>query len=263
MTHSHGARTRRTSAARCASAPTRATSVLDPVLPRPRRRQPLRRRRLVLPLVGGGQSGADDRRAGAAGRRPHHSDRSQATESARESSIVQSRRHHRVRLQQGRAVLLGRLRLPAGRRRRHAARARARRSSASTRRAGTCKIGWIRVPGGAVLEIFEFQPQQPPQPVVVEPRRPDAHLVQRPQHPEVVRLPGQRRASSASAGRSGRRAATRSSSSRDFDGNLIEMMDLGYMYHVLNWLGRSAAGSSGGGCTSSTTRTDPPCAQGS
>src|SRR5215210_1048520 len=25
-----------------------------------------------------------------------------------------------------------------------------------------CKIGWIRVPGGAVLEIFEFQPQLPP-----------------------------------------------------------------------------------------------------
>ena len=25
----------------------------------------------------------------------------------------------------------------------------------------TCKIGWIRCPGGAVLEIFEFQPQQP------------------------------------------------------------------------------------------------------
>ena len=29
----------------------------------------------------------------------------------------------------------------------------------------TCKIGWIRVPGGGVLEIFEFQPQQPPGPV--------------------------------------------------------------------------------------------------
>ena len=29
-------------------------------------------------------------------------------------------------------------------------------------RAPTCKIGWIRVPGGGVLEIFEFQPQQPP-----------------------------------------------------------------------------------------------------
>ena len=28
-----------------------------------------------------------------------------------------------------------------------------------------CKIGWIRVPGGAVLEIFEFQPQLPPRAV--------------------------------------------------------------------------------------------------
>ena len=26
----------------------------------------------------------------------------------------------------------------------------------------SCKIGWIRVPGGGVLEIFEFTPQQPP-----------------------------------------------------------------------------------------------------
>ena len=25
----------------------------------------------------------------------------------------------------------------------------------------TCKIGWIRVPGGGTLEIFEFQPQLP------------------------------------------------------------------------------------------------------
>ena len=25
-----------------------------------------------------------------------------------------------------------------------------------------CKIGWIRVPGGAVLEIFHFEPKQPP-----------------------------------------------------------------------------------------------------
>jgi catechol 2,3-dioxygenase-like lactoylglutathione lyase family enzyme len=28
--------------------------------------------------------------------------------------------------------------------------------------APTCKIGWIRIPGGATIEIFEFQPQQPP-----------------------------------------------------------------------------------------------------
>ena len=25
--------------------------------------------------------------------------------------------------------------------------------------APSCKIGWVRVPGGAILEIFEFQPQ--------------------------------------------------------------------------------------------------------
>ena len=28
------------------------------------------------------------------------------------------------------------------------------------------KIGWIRVPGGGVLEIFEFQPQLPPAAIV-------------------------------------------------------------------------------------------------
>src|SRR5262245_58106121 len=27
--------------------------------------------------------------------------------------------------------------------------------------APTSKIGWIRVPGGAVLDIFQFKPQQP------------------------------------------------------------------------------------------------------
>ena len=26
--------------------------------------------------------------------------------------------------------------------------------------APTCKVGWIRVPGGGVLEIFEFDPQK-------------------------------------------------------------------------------------------------------
>jgi catechol 2,3-dioxygenase-like lactoylglutathione lyase family enzyme len=28
--------------------------------------------------------------------------------------------------------------------------------------APSCKIGWIRVPGGATIEIFEFAPRQPP-----------------------------------------------------------------------------------------------------
>ena len=101
------------------------------------------------------------------------------------------------------------------------------------RRSRSCKIGWIRVPGGAVLEIFEFQPQLPPRRGAVEPRRPDAHL-----------------ASTSATCRSG--TTTWSSKgvecvsqpersprghsfffAKDFDGNLIELMDLGYMYYVL------------------------------
>jgi catechol 2,3-dioxygenase-like lactoylglutathione lyase family enzyme len=31
--------------------------------------------------------------------------------------------------------------------------------------APACRIGWIRVPGGGILEIFEFQPQLPPRSV--------------------------------------------------------------------------------------------------
>jgi catechol 2,3-dioxygenase-like lactoylglutathione lyase family enzyme len=27
---------------------------------------------------------------------------------------------------------------------------------------GTCRIGWIRIPGGSVIEIFHFEPQLPP-----------------------------------------------------------------------------------------------------
>ena len=42
-----------------------------PVLPDPRRREPVRRGRVVLPVVGGGEPGPDHRRPGPAGRRPH------------------------------------------------------------------------------------------------------------------------------------------------------------------------------------------------
>ena len=134
-------------------------SVLDPFCRDARRRESVRRRRVVLPVVGGREPGTDDRRAGAAGRRSHQATISQEL---RESALVQPRRHHRVGLQPGGAGSTGTC--------------SAVRSSASpTRRpiacaaffgvdapAPTCKIGWIRVPGGAMLEIFEFQPQQPP-----------------------------------------------------------------------------------------------------
>ena len=109
-----------------------------------------------------------------------------------------------------------------------------RRRRAERRR---CKIGWIRVPGGGVLEIFEFQPQQPPGADPVEPRRPDAHFASTSATCRSGTTTWSSKGVEASARPSGRRAATRSSSSKDFDGNLIELMDLGYMYHVLNWLG--------------------------
>ena len=99
-----------------------------------------------------------------------------------------------------------------------------------------CKIGWIRVPGGAVLEIFEFQPQLPPRTVpwngvglthisfnVRSLDRWHAYLTSK--GVECISRPER---------------SPRGHSFffvKDFDGNLIEMMDLGYMYHVLQWLG--------------------------
>jgi catechol 2,3-dioxygenase-like lactoylglutathione lyase family enzyme len=99
-----------------------------------------------------------------------------------------------------------------------------------------CKIGWIRVPGGAVLEIFEFQPQLPARTVpwngvglthisfnVRNLARWHDYLTRK--GVECVSRPER---------------SPRGHSfffARDFDGNLIEMMDLGYMHHVLQWLG--------------------------
>ena len=100
----------------------------------------------------------------------------------------------------------------------------------------TCKIGWIRVPGGAVLEIFEFRPDRPPHDVewsriglthicfnVRNIRKWHAWLVSK--GVECLGPPEQ---------------APRGHwlfFARDFDGNLIEITDLGHMYYVLGWLG--------------------------
>ena len=100
----------------------------------------------------------------------------------------------------------------------------------------TCKVGWIRVPGGAVLEIFEFQPQQSPIDVpwnrvglthisfnVRNTRKWHDYLVGK--GVECVSKPEQ---------------SPRGHwffFARDLDGNLIELIDLGYMHYVLAWLG--------------------------
>ena len=102
--------------------------------------------------------------------------------------------------------------------------------------APTLKIGWIRVPGGGVLEICEFQPQLPAENVIwnrvglthfsLDVRNLQKwydRLVEK--GVEVVTKPER---------------SPRGHSfffAKDCDGNLIELMDLGYMYYVLGWLG--------------------------
>lgn len=99
-----------------------------------------------------------------------------------------------------------------------------------------CKIGWIRVPGGGVLEIFEFQPRLPPDAIPWN-RVGLTHISF-----NVRNLPAWHDYLSSK----GVECVSRPERSprghsfffvKDFDGNLIELMDLGYKYHVLKWLG--------------------------
>jgi catechol 2,3-dioxygenase-like lactoylglutathione lyase family enzyme len=99
-----------------------------------------------------------------------------------------------------------------------------------------CKIGWMRVPGGAILEIFEFEPQLPRTAIpwnrvglthfsfnVRNTERWYHYLVSK--GVDCVSRPER---------------SPRGHSfffARDFDGNLIEMVDLGYMHYVLKFLG--------------------------
>jgi catechol 2,3-dioxygenase-like lactoylglutathione lyase family enzyme len=102
--------------------------------------------------------------------------------------------------------------------------------------AASCKIGWIRVPGGGILEIFGFDPQLPAGSVVWN-RVGLTHLsfnVRNTQkwHDYLVRK--------------GVEVVSKPEQSprghwfffvKDPDGNLIEIIDLLRMRHVLRWLG--------------------------
>jgi catechol 2,3-dioxygenase-like lactoylglutathione lyase family enzyme len=99
-----------------------------------------------------------------------------------------------------------------------------------------CKIGWVRVPGGAILEIFEFQPQLPPAPIPWN-RVGLTHF--------SFNVRNTQKWHDYLAGK-GVEIVSRPEQSprghwfffaRDFDGNLIEMMDLGWMHYVLAWGG--------------------------
>ena len=106
----------------------------------------------------------------------------------------------------------------------------------------TCKVGWIRVPGGAVIEIFEFRPEQPPVEMpwnrvglthfclnVRNIQKWHDYLISK--GVEIVSEPVQ----SPNGGQWFFFV-------KDFDGNLIELTDLGYMHYVLTWLAPLAGG---------------------
>jgi catechol 2,3-dioxygenase-like lactoylglutathione lyase family enzyme len=102
--------------------------------------------------------------------------------------------------------------------------------------APACTIGWIRVRGGGVLENFAFTPRQPPDAVIWN-RVGLTHISFN------VRNLARWHAYLTSRGVECLSPPERSPRghsfffARDFDGNLIEMMDLGRMYYVLGWLG--------------------------
>jgi glyoxylase I family protein len=102
--------------------------------------------------------------------------------------------------------------------------------------APTCKIGWIRVPGGATLEIFEFQPQ-------LASRVTPWNGVGLTHFSFNVRNTQRWYDYLVSKGVTCVTKPERSPRghtfffAKDFDGNMIEMIDLGYMHHVLQWLG--------------------------
>ncbi|HET7387102.1 MAG TPA: VOC family protein [Nocardioidaceae bacterium] len=100
----------------------------------------------------------------------------------------------------------------------------------------TCKIGWVRIPGGATIEIFEFVPHEPPVDVVWNRLGPTHisfnvrgtqrwhdYLVSK--GVEIVSLPEQSPHGHTFF------------FCKDPDGNLIELIDNKHMRHVLQWLG--------------------------
>ena len=100
----------------------------------------------------------------------------------------------------------------------------------------SCKIGWIRVPGGAVIEIFEFRPDQPPVEIPWN-RVGLTHISFNVRNTQkwYDYLVSKGVACVTKPERSPRGHTF--FFAKDFDGNLIELMDLGRMHYVLGWLG--------------------------
>jgi catechol 2,3-dioxygenase-like lactoylglutathione lyase family enzyme len=102
--------------------------------------------------------------------------------------------------------------------------------------APSCRIGWVRVPGGGVLEIFAFEPK-------LQAERIPWNRIGLTHFCFDVRGIHKWHAYLTGKGVEVLSAPAQSPRGhwfffvRDFDGNLIELIDLGYMYHVVKWLG--------------------------
>ena len=100
----------------------------------------------------------------------------------------------------------------------------------------TCKIGWIRFPGGSVIEIFHFEPKQPPVEVPWN-RIGQTHICVNVRNihkwHDYLKAKGVEIVCPPEQSPRGHWLFF----VRDFDGNLIEITDLKFMYHVLRWLG--------------------------
>ena len=100
----------------------------------------------------------------------------------------------------------------------------------------TCRIGWIRFPGGAVIEIFHFEPKQPPVPIPwnrVGLTHMSFNVRNLQKWYDYLQSKGVECLSRPEKSPRGHSFFF----CKDFDGNLIELMDLGHMYYVLGWLG--------------------------
>jgi catechol 2,3-dioxygenase-like lactoylglutathione lyase family enzyme len=100
----------------------------------------------------------------------------------------------------------------------------------------TCKIGWIRVPGGATIEIFEFRPCEPAQDVVwnrVGPTHISFNVHDTGRWHRYLLDKGVEIVSPPERSPHGHTFFF----AKDPDGNLIELIDNKHMRAVLRWLG--------------------------
>ena len=100
----------------------------------------------------------------------------------------------------------------------------------------TCKIGWVRVPGGATIEIFEFRPCEPATEVVwnrVGPTHISFNVHDTDRWHRYLVDKGVEIVSAPERSPHGHTFFF----VKDPDGNLIELIDNKHMRAVLRWLG--------------------------